>query len=109
MLLIILTISLILQHITIVQAAFTPSQSNALTYGTDRFSLDYAQGYFCINNSTAVGCTAENDYFWENSGISYTTTDRTRSENRYIDHYNSVYMNGKYYDIREYIWIPDGN
>ena len=113
MLLIILTISLILQHITIVQAAFTPSQSNALTYGTDRFSLDYAKGYFCINsNGKAVGCGSQmGTTFWpgfEMNDLWYTVTNRTRNENIYINHYNGAYMNGKYYDIKEYIWIPDG-
>lgn len=95
----------------IVQAAYTPSQSNAFTYGYHMFSEDYTSGYIYITNGTSRGCIVQGNDYWPNNpyiNIWFTTTSRTRNSNIYVDHYNGAYMNGESYDIREYIYIPDG-
>lgn len=91
-------------------AYYTATSQNASIYGETPFTQEYALGYFCINNSTAYGCIEYGDEWWEYvPGPWYTTTSKTRNNNIYIDHDNGVYMNGTYYDVREYIYVADGN
>lgn len=106
--LLVLTIILILQNVITV-IAYSPSESNALTYGSDRFSQDYALGYFGIDsNSESVGCNVTTEWWINDGTLWHTTNNKSRNENIYVKHYNGAYMNGKYYDIKEYIWVLDG-
>lgn len=91
--------------------AYTPAQSGCLTYGYDMFSEDYASGYIYITNGTSRGCIIQGNDYWPNNPYEnrwFTTTSKTRNSNIYVDHYNGAYMNGESYDIREYIYVPDG-
>ena len=88
--------------------AYTPSQQGAYTFGVDRFSPDYAVGYFAINNSSWHNFRTENNYCGAFPGrLQIVIENWGRDGNRYIDHYNQAVYNGEYLDIREYVWIWD--
>ena len=88
--------------------AYNALEQDASVYGETPFTKEYSLGYFCINNSIQTGCEIiDEDDGWWLSGTWYGTTSTVRNQNIYIDHYNSAYMNGEYYDIREYIYVEN--
>lgn len=89
--------------------AYTPQSQGAYTFGVDKFQPDYAVGYIYITNSSWQNFRTESNYCSAFPGRLQIVVENWYRAGKYcIDHYNSAVYNGEYYDIREYVWIQDG-
>ncbi len=82
-----------------------PPQNGENIYGTVPFPVEYAGGYINITNTTPGSSLIKTNLVNPGGTVTcYGYNNTTKNTSIYLDHYNSAYMNRKYYDIREYVW-----
>lgn len=83
-------------------APFAPKDGEYI-YSVEPFDAEHSAGYFCIRNSEGHNLRY-GVYNEEKNKSGWFFENTEKDEDIYIDHLKGACFNGKYYDIREYVW-----